>query len=137
MIARAKIKLIAINLKVLFCRKQDSIVNGIKSGYSFNNAKKILMPSSVLFAVKRKAFHIKKNFWFFSLLQEPFERLSQMGMNESWKLESPLKISYFWVDVLYDIFIFLSASLTIVDAFDPKNVLISLCLTANKLEFKI
>ena len=58
---RKKRKVIAINSKVLFCIKQDSIVNGAKSGHSFNHAKKILMPSFVLFAVKRKAVHIKVN----------------------------------------------------------------------------
>ena len=54
-------KLIAINSKVLFYIKQDSIVNGVKSGHSLNYAKKILMLSSVLFAVKRKTVHIKVN----------------------------------------------------------------------------
>ena len=54
--------------------------------------KEDLMPYSVLFAVRRKAVQA---FDFFSLLQEPFERLSETRMNESWKLESPLKISYF------------------------------------------
>ena len=58
---RKKRKVIAINSKVLFCIKQDSIVNGAKNGHSFNHAKKILMPSFVLFAVKRKAVHIKVN----------------------------------------------------------------------------
>ena len=58
---KKKRKLIAINSKVLFCIKQDSIVNGVKSSHPLNYAKKILMPSSVLFAVKRKAVHIKVN----------------------------------------------------------------------------
>ena len=51
-----KRKLIATNSNVLFCIKQDSMVNGVKSGHSFNHAKKIPMPSSVLFAVKKKLF---------------------------------------------------------------------------------
>ena len=80
---KKKRKLIAINSKVLFCIKQDSIVNGVKSGHSFNHTKNILMPSSLLFAVTKTAVHIKVSSRFFSLLQEPFERLSQMGMNES------------------------------------------------------
>ena len=56
-----KRKLIGINSKMLFCIKLDSIVNRIKSGHSFNHAKKILLHSSVLFAVNRKAVHIKVN----------------------------------------------------------------------------
>ena len=59
--ARKKRKLIAINSKVPFCVKQDSIVNGVSGGHLLSHAKKILMPSSVLFAVKRKAVHIKVN----------------------------------------------------------------------------
>ena len=51
-----KKKLIATNSNVLFYIKQDSVVNGVKSGHSFNHAKRILMPSSVLFAVKKKLF---------------------------------------------------------------------------------
>ena len=58
---KKKRKLIAINSKVLFCIKQDSIVNGVKSGHSLNHAKKILMLFSVLFAVKRKTVYIKVN----------------------------------------------------------------------------
>ena len=58
---KKKKKLIAINSNVLLCINQDSIVNGVKSGNSLKHAKKILIPSSVLFAVKRKAVHIKVN----------------------------------------------------------------------------
>ena len=49
---RKKSKLIAINSKVLFCIKQDSIVTGVKNGYSFNHTKNIPMTSSVMFGVK-------------------------------------------------------------------------------------
>ena len=44
-----KRKLVVINSNVLFCIKQNSIVSGVKSVHSCNHAKKILMPSSVLF----------------------------------------------------------------------------------------
>ena len=64
-IARKKIKLITINSKVLFCRKQDSIVKDAKSVHSLNHAKKIPNSSSVLFAAKKKAVYIKVNSWFF------------------------------------------------------------------------
>ena len=41
------------------------------------------------------------------------------------------------MDILYFIFIFISVSPTIVEVFNPEDIVISTCLTANTLECKI
>ena len=64
-IVRKKIKLIAINPKVLFCRKQDLIVNGVKGAHSFNYAKKIPCLLLYSFQWKERLFKSRKSLFFF------------------------------------------------------------------------
>ena len=105
LIARKKEKLIAINSNVLFCIKQDLIVNGVKSGHSFNRTKKIPMPSSVLFAVKKSCSYQGKLLIFFNSCKNQLKgyRKREWMKVESWNLHWRLVVSE-WI--FYILFLF-------------------------------
>ena len=106
-------------------------MNGVKSGH--HSAIQRRSSCLLLYCLqwKKSCSYQGKLLIFFPLLQQPLERLSEAGMNESWKLESPLMISCFWMDILYFIFISISVSPTIAEVFNLEDIVIWPCLTAN------